>query len=192
MRNNQARVERIPAFHAGSIKNPADALVQLRNVNDWVKDTELRVLNRSVLDDPTFFTSPGGATKHHDYEHGLVIHVEEVMQNVLKMTQFNPSCELATAVIWHDYMKTADYGLDAENKVVKLPYRKMIGHLPGSAMEFHRQAYGKIPLGQLERIEHLLLSHHGRREWGSPVEPATAEAFILHAADMMSAHGVNL
>jgi 3'-5' exoribonuclease len=31
-----------------------------------------------------------------------------------------------------------------------------------------------------------MLAHHGRKEWGSPVEPATNEAWILHAADMMS------
>jgi len=59
-------------------------------------------------------------------------------------------------------------------------------------MEFHRLAYLEISEAQLERIEHLLLSHHGRKEWGSPVEPLTAEAFILHAADMMSSRGVNL
>jgi 3'-5' exoribonuclease len=36
------------------------------------------------------------------------------------------------------------------------------------------------------RIEHAILAHHGRQEWGSPVEPVTAEAYILHYADMLS------
>jgi len=76
--------------------------------------------------------------------------------------------------------------------ITKKTYRKRINHVAGSAMEFHRHAYGVLDTEELEQIEHLLLSHHGRKEWGSPVEPATAEAFILHAADMMSAHGVNL
>ena len=35
-------------------------------------------------------------------------------------------------------------------------------------------------------LQHLILSHHGHREWGSPVEPSTPEAVLLHQADMMA------
>jgi 3'-5' exoribonuclease len=34
-------------------------------------------------------------------------------------------------------------------------------------------------------LEHMVLSHHGRREYGSPIEPATPEAFVLHAIDSL-------
>jgi 3'-5' exoribonuclease len=163
----------------------------LCGVNDRVQHTVLRRLNSIVLYSPLFFTSPGGVEHHHNYEHGLVIHVAEVMSNVFEMTLRHPSDELITAVIWHDYMKTCDYSMDA-NLIVKQPYRKLINHLSGSAMEFHAEARECLPRETLEHIEHLLLSHHGRHEWGSPVEPQTAEAFILHAADMMSAKGCNL
>lgn len=167
------------------------ALAALRMANDVVQDHRLGALNHKVLGDPLFQVSPGGSEHHHNYPHGLVIHVNEVMQNVLRMTEGKPSDALITAVIWHDFMKTKDYGLDGE-KVTKLPYRKLINHVAGSAMEFHQAAYGILAPKEREEIEHLLLSHHGRKEWGSPVEPATAEAFILHAADMMSANGCNL
>jgi 3'-5' exoribonuclease len=153
-------------------------------------------INPHVLDDDRFYEAPGGVTKHHDYRHGLVIHVSEVMQNVQKMTNQNPSPTLVTAVIWHDYMKVREYemelGWDGLEKVVKMPYRNLIRHVAGSAMEFHRVAFGWLEYEELETVEHLLLSHHGRREWGSPIEPSTADAFILHAADQMSANGVNL
>jgi 3'-5' exoribonuclease len=36
-------------------------------------------------------------------------------------------------------------------------------------------------------VIHCILSHHGRKDWGSPVEPATLEALVLHQADMLSA-----
>lgn len=169
------------------------ALYSLKCINDWrVRSLLLRRLNSIVLDDPRFSVAPGGVTKHHDFKHGLVIHVSEVMSNVNKMTHYNPSDELTTAVIWHDYMKVREYDLDSEGKVVKLPYRNFVRHVAGSAMQFHFEAASCLPTGILDRVEHLLLSHHGRKEWGSPIEPATAEAFILHAADMMSATGVNL
>lgn len=168
-----------------------EALCALRVANSSVKNSQLLTLNYfTVLHDPRFQISPGGSEHHHNYPHGLIIHVNEVMQNVLSMAS-NPSDDLITAVIWHDYMKIKDYALDGE-QVVKLPYRKLINHVAGSAMEFHHAAHGMLSVPQLENIEHLLLSHHGRREWGSPVEPLTAEAFILHAADMMSSRGANL
>ena len=170
-----------------------EALYELRMANSKVKSKVLRHMNEGcVLGCKAFQNSPGGSDHHHNYRHGLVIHVNEVMQNVFSMTNNKPSDELITAVLWHDLMKTRDYGLEMDEKVTKLPYRKLINHVAGSAMEFHRLAYLEISEAQLERIEHLLLSHHGRKEWGSPVEPLTAEAFILHAADMMSSRGVNL
>jgi len=169
-----------------------DILCNLRYENLRMGNKILSRLNDIVLFNPLFFVSPGGVTKHHDYKHGLIIHVGEVMRNVRLMTRFSPSDELATAVIWHDYMKIREYGLDSDGKVVKLPYRNLVRHVTGSAMEFHLHAAVCLPSETVERIVHLLLSHHGRKEWGSPVEPQTAEAFILHAADMMSAHGVNL
>ena len=150
-----------------------EALYALRIANSKVKSEVLRNINeRHVLSLPEFYISPGGSEHHHNYRHGLVIHVNEVMQNVLSMTNDNPSDELITAVLWHDLMKTRDYGLESDGQVTKLPYRKLINHVAGSAMEFHKLCSAFLPKEQLEHIEHLLLSHHGRKEWGSPVEPA--------------------
>ena len=165
----------------------------LENWNDSIGSATLNAINYYVLLDSKFFTSPGGSEHHHNYKHGLVMHVSEVMRNVVSMTGARPSDELVTAVIWHDYMKTRDYDLNEDGTVKKLTYRKLINHVSGSAMEFdfHARVVG-VPQETRDRVEHLLLSHHGRKEWGSPVEPLTAEAFILHAADMMSAHGANL
>jgi 3'-5' exoribonuclease len=167
-----------------------DALLYLRLTNLKLREP-FRSLNLKVLDDPLFAECPGGTKFHHDYIHGLVIHVYEVMTNVKFMTNHNPSSALVTAVIWHDYMKTREYDWSAET-IVKKIYSKRIRHLAGSAMEFHRYAADLLAPEELENIEHLLLSHHGRKEWGSPVEPDTPEAFILHAADMMSMKGCNL
>ena len=80
--------------------------------------------------------------------------------------------------------------------LVKTPYRNLVRHVAGSHAEFIRlTAYlsdDHLSPEKKMKIEHAMLAHHGRKEWGSPVEPATAEAFILHAADMMSATGCNL
>jgi 3'-5' exoribonuclease len=146
-----------------------------------------------VLSDPLFFISPGSAEHHHNYRYGLLQHTQEVMANVSAMCYGNPSTELVTAVIWHDYMKIRDYSINADGKITKEAYGKLINHVSGSAIAFEKFAVEcKVPPEFRERVLHLILSHHGRKEWGSPIEPATAEAFILHAADMMSSRGCNI
>lgn len=40
---------------------------------------------------------------------------------------------------------------------------------------------------EIEMLQHIILSHHGRLEWGSPVEPATIEAIIVHHVDNLDA-----
>lgn len=169
-----------------------ESLRELRVEVAKVRCPVLLTLNCIVLNDPRFAEAPGGSSHHHDYQHGLVIHVNEVMHNVLSMTEGCPSDELITAVIWHDYMKVKDYRFEADDKIVKTEYGQKIYHVAGSAMEFHHHAVDVLDEKVLVGIEHLLLSHHGRKEWGSPVEPATADAFILHAADMMSSRGKNV
>jgi 3'-5' exoribonuclease len=99
---------------------------------------------------------------------------------------------LCTAVCWHDYDKLKEYELKDDvtlgykGTIGYTGYIHTIGHVAGSAIAFSFHA-GSIPaLLKREKIIHCILSHHGRKEWGSPVEPATREAWILHASDMLS------
>ncbi len=41
-----------------------------------------------------------------------------------------------------------------------------------------------LPAKRLEQLTHALLAHHGRTEWGAPVEPHTVEAWLVHLADL--------
>ena len=144
-----------------------------------------------VIADSRFTTSPGGSEHHHNYKGGLIQHTAEVMNNAISLGTEVSQDVLRTAVIFHDFCKTKDYGLTPDGKVTKRSYRNLINHVSGSAAEFyHRACVARLDEVMIEKIMHCLLSHHGRREWGSPVEPLTAEAFILHAADMMSAKGI--
>jgi 3'-5' exoribonuclease len=99
---------------------------------------------------------------------------------------------LATAVCWHDYDKLKEYELKEDGKIGYTDYIRTTGHVVGSVLEFVAlvdDEQGWYFTKKREAITHCMLSHHGRKEWGSPVEPATREAFILHAADMLSSRG---
>ena len=63
----------------------------------------------------------------------------------------------------------------------------MIGHVTGSAMTFRNYASAfNVSRSYFDSITHAILAHHGRKEWGSPVEPVTPEAVCVHEADMVS------
>lgn len=144
-----------------------------------------------VLNDPAFQTQVGSCDHHHTYRGGLMVHTYEVASYALEMAKaFGEAvCRevLLTAAVWHDYMKIREYEVDEAGKIGKTPYRKLVRHVAGSHAEFLLAVAGKglDPHIQM-RIEHALLAHHGRQEWGSPVEPQTLESHLLHSADMIS------
>jgi len=167
----------------------------------------LIALCQIVLRNVHFAEAPGGVEHHHNYPKGLVEHVGEVMNNAVKLAGGNPSPVLIVSVIWHDFMKIRDYSINynvvghfcfpkpnvPEFTLIKEPYRKLINHVSGSFGEFYYEAKTMgLPQEFIDDVSHCLLSHHGRKEWGSPVEHLTADAFILHTADNMSAHGIIL
>ena len=64
----------------------------------------------------------------------------------------------------------------------------MLGHIAMSIIIVQEAAAKlKLPAARLEQLQHILLSHHGDNEKGSPVECATKEAFIVHYADEIDA-----
>jgi 3'-5' exoribonuclease len=164
--------------------HPAEALAYLEDSLLWIKDKTLRAACETILEDQRFrlsWGSNGDSGKHHAYAGGLLVHTAEVMSYVRQLTSHE---ELITAVIFHDCAKIFDYDELGE----KTDYCKLIRHVAGSFAIFSELLRGSIPNDQFERIGHCILAHHGRKEWGSPVEPQTEHAMLLHQADMWSAH----
>jgi 3'-5' exoribonuclease len=156
-----------------------------------------------VLEDPRFeIWSGSGSAKHHHYgDHGLIRHTKEVFDFVeaiywthKKMSNSSINIvELLVSVIWHDYGKIWDYQKDPNGVWGKHnDHARQIHHITRSALEFEKayenrfHAIAAFTVNK-SNILHNILSHHGSREWGSPVAPATKEAWILHLADNLSA-----
>lgn len=196
------------------MKNPADALTFLNRVVENLIP-ELALCVRAVLKDERFVLWPGSIDKHHNYTGGLLVHTSEVVEIGLSMAA--ASCLkdvnrqiLAVAAIWHDYGKIFDYGLGNKDRYVqirnayrngqgwlmenagmvwsKVPHRYLVRHPTRSYAEWMEMSNAqKVDPETQEVIGHAILAHHGRIEWNSPIEPQTAEAYILHFADVMSA-----
>lgn len=162
----------------------------------------LRELCRPVLEHPQFFITPGGHSRHHTYNGGLAVHTAQMLASALEFVTYLADADIEAMIVagvWHDFGKIYDYafhqpppsgvgGIELVGSWQKTPHYARIGHLTRSYMEFMSVANRlAIDSDRADFIGHLILAHHGRLEWGSPVVPSNAEAWALHAGDMLSA-----
>jgi 3'-5' exoribonuclease len=64
---------------------------------------------------------------------------------------------------------------------------RLVGHIVRAVTLIEKAAatLGDFPADELRHLIHLVLSHHGNLEWGSPVAPKTLEAVLLHQIDLL-------
>jgi 3'-5' exoribonuclease len=132
---------------------------------------------------------PAARQVHHAYRSGLLEHVLQVVAVTSFLAdRYGARRDLLVAgAILHDIgkIRELDYHGAAEYSVEG----NLVGHMAiglGLLRETIREL-PDFPPGLAFELEHLILSHHGSRELGSPVEPMTIEAFILAAADDLDA-----
>lgn len=153
---------------------------------------------------PAFLVGVGSASKHHSELCGLLTHTLEVAKLVVKMYEgldkpVDPVAVLAA--LWHDVAKAHDYrstvGTDGKITNHYTDHADMTRHVVKSWEMFRKswhRLHGKEAFTEssayhmMEDVSHAILAHHGRLEWGSPVNPHTEAAWVVHLADMTSAN----
>lgn len=129
--------------------------------------------------------------QHHGYPGGLVEHTAEVLYNCLCMSDASTASGLVnvdaliTGAIYHDIGKVYDYSSEGR----KTDHYKLQHHVHKSyAIFLHACIEANITDKEfIDLVAHMILSHHGRKDWGSIIAPQTLEAVILHASDHLSA-----
>jgi 3'-5' exoribonuclease len=148
-------------------------------------------LCQAALTMPGYFDIPASISGHHHTANGgHAIHTAQVLEIALGMVKEIPGAkraEMIVAILWHDIGKLCSYepAPVPPDRWQKTRNYDLIGHLPTSALMFQEACPTHSGL-DTKLIQHIILSHHGRNEWGSPVVPKTPEAWAVHAADMMS------
>ncbi|MEQ8820419.1 MAG: HD domain-containing protein [Sumerlaeia bacterium] len=137
-----------------------------------------------------FCTAPAAARVHQAFLGGLLEHTLNVVTNALKLAErYQPYDRdlLITAGLLHDIGKVREY--EWRRTISYTDDGRLLGHIfMGASMV--EQAILKLdgfPELYRSHILHLILSHHGKMEFGSPVIPKTKEALILHYADYSDA-----
>jgi 3'-5' exoribonuclease len=154
-----------------------------------------RVVDLFFADDNfrlAFEKTPGSVSGHHAKLGGLLLHVFEVT-SIARQTAKTMGANVdlvVTGALLHDVGKVEAYTIDA-GQFTNTPCGLLLGHVVlGCLMLERRLARLGEPLcteGQLLDLQHMILSHHGSLEFGSPVQPMTTEAEIVHWADEASA-----
>lgn len=146
---------------------------------------------------PSFFEMPASPQpfQHHHTVCGLAQHTAEVIQlglqtrAVLSLENAVSYDEYFLAALYHDAGKVLAYGKLEDGTWKKTDASRKFHHIYLGTKIFSAML-AKEKLNYPEEggeIIHAIMAHHGRREWGSPVSPATPLAQLLHQSDLTSA-----
>jgi 3'-5' exoribonuclease len=164
---------------------------ELQDLVQHVRDPFVRELLQRITTDHAdkLRVWPAAQTVHHAYRSGFLEHVLSVARSALVLgTSYGANLDLLTAgALLHDIGKLEELQYDRATSYTR--EGNLVGHVTLGAMMV-RSAISSIPEFPdvlRTQIEHLILSHHGHKEFGAPVEPMTIEAMILSAADDLDA-----
>lgn len=162
---------------------------------DNVGSAEIRELLQVVIHEPAIAAlmkkAPAAKAHHHAFIGGLLEHIVSLCRFASAASALYPWLNrdlLIAAAVLHDIGKI--YELTWTTTFAYTDRGKLVGHI-NIGVQIVRAAANRVSAISDETaliLEHLVLSHHGKLEWGSPVEPACAEAVLFHFLDNVDAH----
>ncbi|HEX8201064.1 MAG TPA: HD domain-containing protein [Isosphaeraceae bacterium] len=193
-----ARVEPVEFLPQGS-QNVARLTARLREVLFGISNPHLRALAECFLIDDeflrTFTAAPAGIRNHHAYQSGLLEHVVTLLNVADRIAELYPELDrdlLLMGIFLHDIGKVDE--LSYERAFSYTEEGQLVGHLVMGVemlrdkVERTRDLTGEpFPPELLLRLKHMIVSHHGPAEFGSPKLPMTPEAIALHYLDNLDA-----
>lgn len=180
----------LPDFLGSAAHSPQKMLGEVRVLLESLQHAGLRRMLLTRLDEPTFSEAlaraPAAKTHHHATLGGLLEHTLAVMRLVAEMAALYPRLDrdlLLAGAFLHDLGKLRE--LETGTSFRYTDEGNLIGHLVIGASLLDSWAGAEPDVDETLRLKlsHMILSHHGRKEFGSPVVPKFAEALALHFAD---------
>ncbi|TFG89956.1 MAG: HD domain-containing protein [Syntrophobacterales bacterium] len=171
-------------------RDGAEMLAELSALVESCSDVHLRGLLQSFFDDPTFMElygkAPAAKGMHHVYLGGLLEHSLSVARLVDQILPLYPILQrdlLIAGALLHDvgkiremtYLRSFDYTDEG----------KLLGHISIGVEMIHEKIsrLDGFPVELAMLLKHMILSHHGQYEFGSPKRPKTIEATVLNYLD---------
>lgn len=178
-------------FIMKATQDPELMYKSLLKIIDGLSDVYIRDLLRMIVTDGEtarrLKTWQAGKTIHHAYKSGLLEHILSCSELALVLSKhYNVNHNYVVAgCVLHDLCKI--YELTDGVNVEYTEEGKLVGHLVKGLEIVDRYSYKikNFPHYMKMHIKHILLSHHGEYEYGSPKIPQTSEAYLVHLIDLM-------
>ncbi len=156
-----------------------------------MKNSNIQRITRHLLKkhQQAFLEYPAATKNHHEFVSGLGYHVVSMLDLAKSIATLYPSLDkdlLYAGVILHDMGKVIE--LSGPISTVYTVEGNLLGHITIMVNEIGKAADELGITGEEVLIlKHLVLSHHGKAEWGSPKPPLIKEAEVLHYIDNLDA-----
>lgn len=164
-----------------------------------VKNKHLRLLIKKFIEDTdliaAFKRSPAAMQMHHPFIGGLLEHTLNIAKDAAALLPLYPKLNadlVLTGAFLHDIGKTAE--LTSGPSFNYTDRGQLVGHITMAAIWVSEKAAAvaeetgeEFPQHIVDILQHIILSHHGVYEYGSPKLPACAESFFLHHLDNLDA-----
>lgn len=198
--------EEATALYAGGGDKPAASqkdLADIRAVVGTLRDPRLAALCTAFLDEcgTRFARAAAARVNHHATRGGLAAHTAQMLRTadaISSVYTFLNRDLLMAGVLFHDCGKLWETCPPEQGFTVTRDLRgELLGHI-SIGIEVANSLWKNLPLEQWKNLTppseevrlhllHLIASHHGEIEFGSPVQPKTPEALALHALDNLDA-----
>ena len=176
----------------GPMRGVKQMEVEVRELLDTIQEPHLRILLARVFGEDSelwegFRVAPAAKYYHQAYPHGLLEHCLGVAQAVSAISATFPGIDRDVAVtgaLLHDIGKLEAYTDDPQN-IDLTDAGRLLGEIPLGYYRIRRmiEDIEGFPAGLAQAVGHIILSHHGALEHGSPVVPCTREATLVHMID---------
>jgi 3'-5' exoribonuclease len=185
----------IGALTPAAPEKPEDMLGEIMGTIDGISNGEMRSIVKILLArcGEKLIYWPAASKMHHAMRSGLLYHTVTMLRGAKAIagvyTELNKDL-LYSGVIIHDLAKISEMESDEMGSVSEYSVEgQLLGHLVKGVSDVRSAAEeagvtGEIPL----LLEHMVISHHGSAEFGSPRLPMFAEADVLHWLDILDAH----
>jgi len=185
-------------FLARTDKDTEKLLTEIKQILNRIKNAQLKMLVNEFLIDKElmkkFKTAPAAAKLHHNYLGGLIVHTHNMINVAVSILPFYPQVQadlILAGVFLHDIGKTEELNYDIGFSYTDTG--QLLGHIAQGLLMVKEKADRlsekniKIDKTILDSLNHIILSHHGQYEFGSPKLPATPEAFLVNYIDDLDA-----
>lgn len=177
-------------FLTSSQRSREEMIAELHQHIDQLAEPWQSLVSKALLEDEflnKFVNAPAARSMHHAYIGGLLEHtlsMASIGHTLIDHYGHVNKDLLIAGILLHDMGKALEYTI--EGSFDFSDDGRLIGHIIRAITLVEKAAATlDFPSEELRQLIHLIASHHGTLEWGSPVVPKTIEAILLHQIDLL-------